>query len=123
MPGGGDVQDELRAGLLGVGHLGGREPAGRLGRGQRREPRRMLIGRDPPDLVGVHADERIERRLGVGPRGVGVPEQRALPGCARRAAPPPPLAPPRHPAPPPCPPPPPPSRPQPRRPPRPPPPP
>src|SRR5580704_16779491 len=49
----------------GEAHLGGHQLSGGLGGHQCAEPRRVLAGRDPPQLVRVHRDQPVERRARV----------------------------------------------------------
>jgi hypothetical protein len=48
-------------GQAGQAHFRRDKRAGGLGRDQQAEPVRMLVGRDPPQLVGVHIDEGVHR--------------------------------------------------------------
>ena len=65
-------------------HLGGHQ-AGRGLRGrEQREPARVLVGRDPPQLVGMHREQGVQRRLRAGEGRVGGLEQHRL---ARRGGP------------------------------------
>ena len=63
-------------------HFGGHQ-AGRGLRGrEQREPARVLVGRDPPQLAGMHREQGLQRGLRAGEGGVGGLEQRRLAGRA-----------------------------------------
>ena len=75
-------------------HLGGDQPGCRFRRREQREPARMLVGRDPALLIGVHRDQGVQRRARGREGRVGGLEQHRLAGRGgphdRAPAPPPP---------------------------------
>ena len=59
-------------------HLRSYQPARGLRGHQQAKPRRVLVGRDPPQLIRVHRDQGVELRAGVREARVGRHEQGLL---------------------------------------------